>query len=588
MTESLNAQGMFLSYTGRITGSLGFGVLQANPYLTSVWVNYLSPYTSARYPQGSVGFSANLEKAVTTLLGKEAVVYSPVVLGPPGANYTTDQLKTLGENRLASDYRSQGYRVGEQVPTQGGNRIVDVVARKTGIFGGQMVHAESKVGYTALREAREAREVFYDANALFKNQLFRSLGKGLGWAGIGIDAVHTVGDIQKELAAHDTTGVGRSVTQFAGRQSGTVGGAWLGGAVGFTFGGPIGALIGGAAGGIFGSFSGDWAAGQVYNSVFGSPPADQGQFAPSGTSDIGLASPAFAGGLSDLGLGSSADTSTPGEFQSLPWSGLLPLFPAPFSLQSGSDTVLPDSVPPPTPLMGGIQGVATQAPWQTQPGGPSYAWVQTGPRDSDTGVVPGRLVPLGDSNNPASSNLGQQRPGGDGNQAASPSSDSPTYIDGNTGFVVSGNSNTSGLIFIQDGMMIAATPPSSPSQTSVPQALGPNGTSSLLVPGAADPWALPQFDLSAVLGNSPAPDLSLSAQSIDTIQQSLAAQDAIDAARWVSPPPLTFDTAPTGADGLSAAITSPDLLNSLQQSISQINLGRLAGGGQFYQPGYQQ
>src|SRR3974390_1699376 len=76
MTELLNPQSSFWSYTGSITGALGLGTLQANPYLTSVWINYQSPYASARFPQGSFGFSANLNRAVTTVLGKSAGVYS--------------------------------------------------------------------------------------------------------------------------------------------------------------------------------------------------------------------------------------------------------------------------------------------------------------------------------------------------------------------------------------------------------------------------------------------------------------------------------------------------------------------------------
>src|SRR3954470_3447795 len=121
MTESLNAQGTFLSYAGSISGSLGLGILQANPYLTSVWINYQSPYISARWPQGSVGFSASLRTAVTDVLGKEALVFSKQALAPPGTNYTKDELRRFGEDATREHYRSQSYIVSEEpVPTQGG------------------------------------------------------------------------------------------------------------------------------------------------------------------------------------------------------------------------------------------------------------------------------------------------------------------------------------------------------------------------------------------------------------------------------------------------------------------------------------
>ena len=109
MTEAFNTQDLFLSLTGRISGSFGLGVLQANPDLTSVWINYRSPYLSARYPQGSVGFSRPLGNAATTLLGEPGVVFSNLRLATPGTNYSQAQLKAFGENATRAYYRSQGY-----------------------------------------------------------------------------------------------------------------------------------------------------------------------------------------------------------------------------------------------------------------------------------------------------------------------------------------------------------------------------------------------------------------------------------------------------------------------------------------------
>jgi hypothetical protein len=60
MTDSPNAQSFFLSYTARITGSLGFGVLQANPALSVVWVNFGSPK--------GAGFSGSV-RGLTQMLG---------------------------------------------------------------------------------------------------------------------------------------------------------------------------------------------------------------------------------------------------------------------------------------------------------------------------------------------------------------------------------------------------------------------------------------------------------------------------------------------------------------------------------------
>jgi hypothetical protein len=63
MTDTTNAQSRFwLSYGGTITGSLSLGVLQANPQLSSVWINYQSPYISKSAPEGRVGFSKRFRR----------------------------------------------------------------------------------------------------------------------------------------------------------------------------------------------------------------------------------------------------------------------------------------------------------------------------------------------------------------------------------------------------------------------------------------------------------------------------------------------------------------------------------------------
>jgi hypothetical protein len=134
MTDTTNAQNPFwLTYGGTITGSLSLGVLQANPQLSSFWINYQSPYISKHAPQGRVGFSEPLRTAVTNLLGNRPRS-SDVVLGPPGTNYTPYELGVLGREATAATYRAKGYSVREEVVTQGGMRRVDVVARKPGLL----------------------------------------------------------------------------------------------------------------------------------------------------------------------------------------------------------------------------------------------------------------------------------------------------------------------------------------------------------------------------------------------------------------------------------------------------------------------
>jgi hypothetical protein len=88
MTEA--SQQPFAPYGGVALSSSGFGLLQANPYLTVVWVGF--------GPKANGVFSDPLSTAAD-LLGIETRYGGPLPV--PTANLTSNEIGALGESALA-------------------------------------------------------------------------------------------------------------------------------------------------------------------------------------------------------------------------------------------------------------------------------------------------------------------------------------------------------------------------------------------------------------------------------------------------------------------------------------------------------
>jgi hypothetical protein len=320
MPESSKTESGLQSYQGVFVGSLGFGTLQANPYLRVQWISYTSPTT------GKAGFSDRLEQALRAA-GIE-VRPSSTVLAARCTNLDANAIGDLGSRATARFYEGQGYRVATQVPILGegifggvtpagilqqagvfntGVRNIDVVAWKPGLLGGERINAESKVGRKYLNAGPEvtgkpAYQLTRDAVSIFNNRAVRFAGKGLGVAGVVLDGASTAGQINQQISAGNLRGAGLSAAQFAGRQGGGfalgaasgIGGALAGAAFGEGgalagtiapgLGNAIGGFGGALVGGIAGAFLGEAGVTKVYNFIAGALSKAQQVSAPPGSS----------------------------------------------------------------------------------------------------------------------------------------------------------------------------------------------------------------------------------------------------------------------------------------------------------------
>jgi hypothetical protein len=307
----------------------GIGLLQYNPLLTVRWTGFESPVTE------DIGFSPTL---VTNLEARNILVdinSSNIVPAnrPPGL-FTPNELGNLGDGALEEIYQARGFTTKTQVNTLGGifgqGRRVDVVATKPGLLGGEMVYGEAKVGYktmnwtTARETGRPIYQMVQDANSLFYNRAARFVGKGLGIAGVGLDAVMTGADIYGKLSQGDTAGAAISGAEFGGRWAGAAAFATAGAQAGFAlgsffpgFGNVIGAGVGGFVGGIVGGYLGEEGVNRILgysssqsSSIFGAPPppVQAGAANPIQT-DSGTADNGFGVGTADQNQSTELDTS---------------------------------------------------------------------------------------------------------------------------------------------------------------------------------------------------------------------------------------------------------------------------------------
>jgi hypothetical protein len=263
----------FPSWAFVIQSSLGYGPLQYNPALTVRWTGFANPAT------GMNKFSGPLREA----LNLTGIDYEPssTVLGAPGANYTSNQLGTLGSDALAESYANQGYAVSQNVSIFDGAREIDVVAYRGGFLGGQMIYGESKVGYKSLnsdywRSGSPSCQLLADARAFDLNRLARFGGKALGVAGLAYDAISTGTTAYGQLEAGNTSGAALTGAEFGGRLNGMAAGGWagavLGGAIGTAvpgIGNLVGAGVGGFVGGIVGAIGGQAAVDRIASALTG-------------------------------------------------------------------------------------------------------------------------------------------------------------------------------------------------------------------------------------------------------------------------------------------------------------------------------
>jgi len=182
----------------------------------------------------------------------------------------------LARDAIADRWRAAGVPVRTEVPTQGGARVVDVVANPPAADPRmqQRIDVESKVGRKGL-DGEVRGQVARDAEALMDNRLLRGSGEVLENVGKVARPVGAVLDAVSLVQAYQTDGnrigenTGRTASGVAGGALGGWGGAALGAAIGTAIFPGVGTVVGGIVGGIGGALAGDASGRGIFNTVKG-------------------------------------------------------------------------------------------------------------------------------------------------------------------------------------------------------------------------------------------------------------------------------------------------------------------------------
>ena len=223
---------------GGLQMAAGSHLLQINPAITVQYYNFANA-------AGTQGYSRPLA-AMLNNVGFQR--FQPdTILNFAGAQ-TTTAIGNVGRAEVVNILQAQGFATQTEVAIANGSRVIDVAGFRPGWLGGNLIYAESKVGYVAASEF-VVNQIGNTLGSLAENTTARGVGV-LGLAGGTGLLVGT--SLYTQWAAYSADGYtfGPQSQDAAAANGFSLGGSIIGGGAAYLLGASV--ATGGGLGGVLG------------------------------------------------------------------------------------------------------------------------------------------------------------------------------------------------------------------------------------------------------------------------------------------------------------------------------------------------